>query len=897
MRINAINPANVTSAMARRAKDVPETEGITKPEGFSIISFRGGNKGDVLHVVAECKPFNQAGGVATVVEDYKKLNNISPTEKGRTVLVTPYYNGIVKYDSNWIRQSVELPKVPEGLPDGHILKGKEGQPIYVKADLGKQKLIDVLKTGKDFWLLEDVKEKKMTWGMQEDAPIRLLKVKSDAKGQALKDDIYMIFSEATAYYPSPYAEGQYSSTSKAIINSWNGDPYAKFDKAVVEFMEDITKHMNNGFDPGTVVCSDSQAAYVTHYMAQRNAAGQEFFKGKKPIQIGHNLGDGYIAQTGQRGMLINLDLFKPEELKALVESEEFVKAMTEGGKAETEFYNKFLKGFTAENKLSAMSIATHYGNKGFLPAFGLVSQGYLDEVATNPELTPFMHKDIAALKAKGVAIGLTNPHNGNDSAFNGFGPEGYKKEVKIKFADGTEEVIQPMKTLKGVDKSAVTLEQVKALKRENKINFLTRFLPKYDNVQYMQPTGWSDAGVGTTMIRAGMSDKSLSLVQNVNAQKYIDLLKSGKDVNVIVSWGRGDFQKAFDEVLTSFKKYVAKTKDENAILVLGGDLSIDKVEGSKVKDIAALLSKDKDLSGRVLLMDGFSPGNPMAMMADAAVFPSRFAPCELTDLEAKKLLCTPIVADGQGLRQKNFDPDIPAEAAKADSFKTKHQFYSSREDMLKVAKDDVKNEFNKIYAKAKNEITARYKHQMSVESVPDNILEKILLTGHEDKAIGNVVAEYKDALRKLRDEVMTDELADSLERCLITHKNDDVAKTILKNQINIQTGWENNQAIIRSDNPSGELYRALFKKDAKSIESSDVIGFGAEKPKPKTSGSSSGFWTKLGNWAHSKGGKWTIGIAAATAVAAGVGYAGYKNNWFSPKYAEEKTHGELSVVG
>ena len=359
--------------------------------------------------------------------------------------------------------------------------------------------------------------------------------------------------------------------------------------------------------------------------------------------------------------------------------------------------------------------------------------------------------------------------------------------------------------------------------------------------------------------------------------------KKGEDVKVVVSWGRGDFQKAFDEVLNGFKNYIQKTGDMDSLLIMGGDLNNDKVEGQKVKDIAELLTKDPLFKGRVMLLDDFAPGEPMALMADTAIFPSRTAPCELTDLEAKKMLCTPITANGQGLGQKNFDPAIADEAKLADAFKTKHQYFDSREDMLKSANEDAKNAFNKVYNKIKNEISTKYKTVIGGD-IPEKKLE-LFLDANED---------YKNALRKLRDSVMADDIAECLERCLITHRNDDVAKTILKNQANIKTGWENNQVITRSKVPTGELYRQQFKKDAHDITREGVIGSNVDKPGEIKAPS----FGKLKQWfkAHKK----SSIIAGSAVVLAGLGYAGYKGGWLSPKFATEeecdKKPGHLSRV-
>lgn len=888
MKVNAVNGygfSAVKNAQKNFAKlNQPEEAG---KEGVSVISFRGGNPGDVLHVVGECPPLNKTGGVGTVVDDYKKLHNISASEKGRSVFVTPYYNGVVEYakDTNpkatgLMKTGVKVATVPEGLPSNHPLRGKEGQPLYVKPSLAKTTLKDALSSPKNYFLLEEIADKKMSWGLQEDAPVKLFKVASDGSGKALKDDIFLVFTEATAYYPEPYAAGQYSSNVKPIVNSWNGDAYAKFDKAVVECMPDISKRIS-GFDPGTVVCSDSQAAYVTHYMAQRNAQGIEYFQGKKPIQIGHNLGDGYIGLTSPRNMAINLDLLKPAEWEALLKSEEFRKAIIEGGDEEAKMFEKFLHNMKANNKLSAMSIATHYGNVGYLPTWGVVSQGYLDEIAVNKEIAPFLYDDIKSLKEKGVLVGRTNPLNTSESAFTKMGLGGFANDQKVKLANGTEEIVSAMKMFTEADRADLTLEKVNALKRENKINFLERFLPKYDNAQLYneQTKAWGKAGEGTSMLRAGLSNKEMGIVQNVDVAKYVAKLKKGEDVNVIVSWGRGDFQKAFDEVLNGFKKYAKK--DPNAILILGGDLGISKEEGQKAKDIAELLVKDEAYKGRVMLLDGFAPGMPMAHMADVAIFPSRTAPCELTDLEAKRMLCTPVVANGQGLKQKNFDPGIASEAAMADAFKTKHQYFSSREELLKVASPETKDSFNKVFNKVKNNIETSYKVAMNETMQPERL--EIFIAANP---------EYQDALRKLRDDVMSDEIAECLERKLIKHKNDDVARTILKNHANIKTGWEENQAITRASSVSGELYRSDFRKAGTKITSSNVIGIGHDLPLTADATETINktgvtFGQKIKKFFGSKTGKWAAGIAGIIAVA-GIGYGVYKNSKGSQVSGQEK---------
>ena len=140
MKINAIGTdySAIRAKNARGAKAVEsQPQGIDIPKGMSMISFKGGNKGDVLHVIAEVDPSFTTGGVATVGKDYKSLNNISKTEHGRTVIFTPYYNGNIQYDSESgeLIKSVDVLKVPSNLPEGHPMKNKAGTPFFTKEDL------------------------------------------------------------------------------------------------------------------------------------------------------------------------------------------------------------------------------------------------------------------------------------------------------------------------------------------------------------------------------------------------------------------------------------------------------------------------------------------------------------------------------------------------------------------------------------------------------------------------------------------------------------------------------------------------------------------------------------------------------------------------------------------
>ena len=860
-----------------------------RPTGFTTISFKGGNESDVLHVIAELEPSFKTGGVATVGKDYKTLNNVSPNEHGRTVIFTPYYNGDIKYDkaSGELIESVDVLKVPSSLPEGHPLKGKEGTPFFTTEDLSKV-TIDELLQGDNYILLEEVSNKDMQWGLQEKAPVRLYHMPAEKAKCPPNTDIFFIYTEGTASMTKPYEGGGYATTKEAFVKSWNGDPYAQFDKASVECMKDISKKVN-GFDPGTVICSDSHAAYVSHYMAVQNASGDAFFQDKKPTQVGHNLGDGYIGKTSPRNMIVNLGATK-EQLEKLINSEEYIEALVNG--KEDEFLLKYLPAISSETKksVSAMDIPIYYGLKGYLPTFSVVSEGYYDATITNPEVAESLHENLKKLNELKRYIGLTNALNDpGTSAFVKLGMEGYGRDVEVTKKDGTKETV---KAFEYFDKAkSEDLEYVRNIKRRNKINLLKRFQPDFNGAIALDKKGKPmSAHASENLLRAGLSNKDHEIIGGFS-KKYITALENGEDVKLMVSWGRGDFQKALDTVVDAYEQYVEHApKDDKTLLLLGGDLGISPEEGEKVINKVKLLIEKEKFKGKIVLMNGFAPGLPFASAADVAAFPSRFAPCELTDLEAMHMLCTPMVTNCQGLAQKNFDPDNPAEAAKANGYKTKHDFYISEAEALKegVAPEKQRNDFLKIKEKLEELETKKYKIRTGGD-ISKEELQKRLASNNK----------YRKALRELRDSIISKELSESMHRALITHRNDDVAKNILKNQINIDTTWEGNGWLSKTKLSSAELYRQKhIRAKGQKIDKNEIITFDFSDLTQRRNGGKKGktIGEKITNFVHSKGGKWTLGIAGGAAVISGLGYVGYKTGWLNPHFAEKKKPGHLSQI-
>lgn len=861
MKVNAIGPSYASSLKRNRNNNSPVSQPIEQQSSnLTKISFKGGNPAHALHVVAEKPPYFKKGGVATVANDYTTLNIVDANTSGVAAFAIPYYNGAITYDeSGKLVKNVDVLRVPDKLPEGHPLKGKEGQPIFTNQNLDKKPLVTILqgKEGKDFFILEEVASKTMEWGFDEAVPIKLFRVP--------KTNDFLVYTEGTASMKEPYEGGGYATSSKPFAATWQGDTYARFDKAVVELMQDMQKSIKD-FDPASVVCSDSQASYVTHFMAQKSAAGEEYFQVKKPTQVIHNGGDGYIGMTSPRNMLVNL--YSKEDLETVINSTEYLDALRSG--KEDKFILDLLSPMLDKDqtKVSAMDVAIYYAEHGYVPMISTVTEKYADAVVDNPEIAPSIGTKLKRLKDKGRFIGINNPLNdpnlAADKPLPAFMP-GYGEGAKVKLKDGTEVNVKPFRAFES-DK-LTDLKHVKEVKNENKINLFDRLSGRYDGADKY------------ALVVAGRDGASVKVHGNIDP-KYIDKINKGEDVTLFVSWGRGDFQKAQDTVMDAFVKYVDQTGDENAVLVTGGPLEDGTPDATVIKSKIDELMSNPKLKGRFAFMEGFAPGLALASAADMAILPSRTAPCELTDFESMRKLCTTNVTNCQGLAQKNFDP-TGKNADIANAYVTEHEFFMSEEEVLlaTTATVAVLEGFKKLKNSLEGEIKTRHKIRTGADITEEQLKAEL----RENK-------NYQKALKNLRDDIISNELAINMKR-----KKDAVEETsqkILNNQVDLKTGWENNGSLSQTKKSSGELYReGHFRKQGEKISKEESLGNKIQakikemiKETKKESGSnSSNNVTKSGSM------KKYLGIGAAVLAALGLGYY-----FYNKKEQSNETENKLS---
>lgn len=117
-------------------------------------------------------------------------------------------------------------------------------------------------------------------------------------------------------------------------------------------------------------------------------------------------------------------------------------------------------------------------------------------------------------------------------------------------------------------------------------------------------------------------------------------------------------------------------RDDKAVLIVGAEFVKDSDETPIVKK--QIEEANRKFAGRFVYLDSFAPANPLSIIGDIALFPSRFAPCELTDLESMKYGACPVVTNIQGLKQKNFDPELDAALFNNPEFKDQIQQTSYR---------------------------------------------------------------------------------------------------------------------------------------------------------------------------------------------------------------------------
>lgn len=910
MRINPImNYPHIVNQNSTELKVGRQSSINTNAVAF--INFKGGNKEQVIMFGVEIPPYNKAGGVATVMQDFRALrvsendplvtnemkNSFEFYAQKNKVLVDPIYNGKITYNpDNGIVEKVEVPKVPSGLEDGNPFKKYEGKYFQTTngnlnnytdiKDFFEKENLDVGRVEKsgikgNVFILEEIPNtaRKIDFGGLEESESKLFRVQLEVNGELRKTNDFKIFTDLTATLKDPYSKGGYSTTPGKLNQTWKGVADAKAAKAFIEYMPEICEQAGSSgikFDPATLILNDSQAGYASEYMAQKVSKGAEFWKGKKAIFVGHNLGDGYVQRTSYMNMFVNI---ADKELRNAVYNDSgFIDAAREGSEAVSDYFKKLLpeEFFDAQKQVSPFKNTVYWAERGLVTKIHPVSEKYAEALATDPEFAPSIYKYLKELKENGVFEGIVNAFENvemNPATTQGVG--GYYKDSLELDINGNKVKIEPIKAFDAekIKEGAVDVNYVREIKRQNKVNLFTRFDEDVlKELTRLKETKGHEKDFNNYIL--GLKNKDAKVYGYVKKDILLEAQKEGGRVKLLAAWGRSDAQKAMDSVLRSYINYLKTygNQDKYSVLFVGGPTA-DETE--KCVKLIKQYAKDPDIAGRVVYIDGFLPNKPFASAADFTVFPSRFAPCELTDLESMKMFASPIVTDIQGLSQKNFDASFEGEAEKVTGYKTKHA-YTMHLDEIKA---NLSSEDNVELDNAVKKFRKKIKSDMHMANVTDEMVtEKIL----SDATLN---FEYNfDILRPFRDKIIENDLTECYRRALIDDSGKEVQDLMLQNHRLMKTDWENNVRTKLDGISSAKKYRSSFQTDPKPIKEEDTllsklrnncseIIENYKKTQNSATSDSAGAVVR----SRSAKGKWAIGIAAGIALIGG-GLAIMKNS-------------------
>lgn len=666
---------------------------LRKTTPITHISFAGNpdkHSDEYLHVIAEMAPLAKTGGAAVVAED---LGHMFPNyNNSKHAFFLPYYNGEELTD-------------PTGYTIGHKIREDEEGPYYQK--LGSNDKIH----------LEKIAQKDIHWG-QDSAlydttdEVALYKVKRDEMDK-------MGFPKNTSVYfvYTPLCSSMEKEYSGAYNDGNLGNIYSQFSKAATELAPELAKAENGNFNPENILCHDWHTSYFLNYANTENQNGNDYYSGIKPGYVIHNLGRAYQGVTSPYGLFCQVA--SPEEIKAINQDPEFQNLMMEQYRSSAqplkhrqnvEFeINNYFKNIMPElydekGAFNASMIPIRLAERGWV-TIHTVSGNYADELTNTPELSEGLTNHVKKLKQKGKMIGITNGMS--TPSCDPSSTKGYPVPYN-----------QIFKTFKPTD----NISDIRAAKLYNKQKLFEKLVP--------DETGALDA----SQIMPRFNPDKNKIIGHLDKQ-----ILDNPDIPLFVGWGRGDYQKGLDITLEAIEKYTDENPQSKAVFIIGGGVTGAGEEGEKIEKQAKELANGK-LKGRLIFMDGFAPAYALASAADYALFTSRFEPCGLTQFEAMKYGCIPIVTSTGGFASTVLQSD---ETDTPTGYKTEHSFF------------------------------------MTDETLRNNL---------------NITGEITDKNRRtLRDTALAEEVKNAMERAtLTTLSSKEEHEKIMRNCLTAKAGWDNN---------------------------------------------------------------------------------------------------------
>lgn len=900
MKINAIG-ADYSAIRARNAKSVKAVENskISNVQNIVTLSFKGNPSKHPNQIAGFATESNYlggiycAGGLGDVAEALPdSIANHAKEVIGKDVDMRtfhPYYSFDDSEGRIYVAKKEAVEKFNKGEPlvrgEDFILvdqnyKLKEGESFALITQTegqGGQK-IKKMHLLKDTGLSGSVERVAKDNFNMETIPYRIFEV--DTHG-ARKDRMYIIHTPEMASGKSAY--GIYSkyvdktpngtkayggTTAYGGSKAYGGGAvpqkgekffsgraagdmfFTEQIRAMEKALEKMDNNAHGNFNPQNIMLHDRFAYSMLTDATQYMSEGNKYWNGIKYVPIFHNPGRTY------QGCFANpVDFFKivatKTDLDKLKANENYnkVNEISEKiakGNATTEectqlynFFEPYFKKYIDSEgcfNMTKIAIATADEYSGNCSP-GNVSRYY------GKETRDFATEDIA----KGLTQDLINIKDKTIDVVNGAKPANMASNKQDGFF-GTGTLNNIFKDVKDVRKYTPfaisdSVDKIYSAKKSNKTNLINIIA---------DATSKSDSD-SDAVAKVFFSDSVISGNRGKDAGLKLTLggLSPANEKDVLfLSWGRPDPQKGLKVTARAFRKFLQdetvplETRLHSKLLFgAGKDVFRDgnkewegiKEEMQKIAEIE-VNGKKGIFKGNACYVNGLFP-NRLANCTDASIFTSRWEPCGITPFES--------FATGT--------PVINIKSGGAPDFITPGKTGLLTNDPFMLSASKLGLDKNVSY----------------------DVLDEARVE-HSAKDTANMIKEF---LKPVEDGTFETKQKQYIENCL-------------KEKIE----WHNNNAYN-----GGKSALEVYLKDkfnttdnnvATEIKSSGRGDFNNDAFKAsKTKGSGKSLWNTI------KKHKTAAIIAGSALGLVGLGYAGYKAGWLSPRFEEEKKNGHLSCVG
>ena len=490
------------------------------------------------------------------------------------------------------------------------------------------------------------------------------------------------------------------------------------------------------------------------------------------------------------------------------------------------------------------------------------------------EMSPGLTYDLKKLAGQGRLLGVLNGSAKPNVVINQPTYTADDKAVYFYKNEAGEKVDIPSVKIAPADFSAENPQKAILEKNRAKLEFMRRiYLSQKSTSSKIYEKTIKDGSikeVGKESLVTGQTTRKATITGNIG-ENDIKILQARFDAyeanpenppfmpSLFTSWGRGDFQKGIDEILMAIKsnatkdaiglsKEDAKNQEEIKKLYLDAyrqkELGKDKeykealnkavnrekelgiipkplfaicagLDGDsddikRIRKLIEELSTMPELKGQFAYIDGFGPNDVLGTAADWCIFPSRFAPCELTPIEAHNKGAATIVTNTGGLVQSTLTEEDGKSIV--SGLRTENGFFKINHNDLLEREDEIGAAFRKEWAKYEKAVNTKIESERKKH-------ERLGLPIQEKNKLELMQAEkgFSDMITKYRDKVLAKEIGECVEEAIkIDHDyystgNKDAKKCqMVSGMLAQKTGWGDNDDLTGMGKSAFGIYSEKF---------------------------------------------------------------------------------------